>query len=186
MEGSTARPTSVTVIAWFWIANGVLLVLGALMGLAVRSVVPEMPMGAPVGLPPDVAGVMGEMETLFRHVRAISVVQGLLGVLAVVAGAAFLRLRPWSRGVLEGLSWLSLLSTLAFGVFWMRGWSVMTGAAAPGPGMPVDMDTFRWVGLVAGGVITLLFAVPFAVVIRYLRGATIRAAVAGDSAGQGA
>jgi len=172
------RPTSVTVIGWLFIIVGSLAALGGVFGLAMSL---AFPMPAP-----DLSAVSQTpapsrlMAGLFDHFMALAIGQLVVAAIMVASGRAFLRLRPWARPVFEVLSWLGLVYTLGFGAFWV--WGVLAmgrtpGEAAGGPGV-----AFMWVFVGFGVLLILLFAVPPILLIRALRGRTVREALAQASA----
>jgi hypothetical protein len=132
--------------------------------------------GPPPPPPPDAPAVMGFMHVVFANFGVLVVVQLVVAVLGLAAGVALLYRKAWARTALEVLSWLGFLYCVGFGIFWLYMWITMTGQIPEGQGQP-DMASFRWMGAIMGIVITLVFAVPFAIMIRYLRGREARAAV---------
>ena len=157
------RPTCVTVIGWAWIVVGVLMGLSAMMGLLLTIASGGMPEASQ-------AGARG-MPDLWRLLPLLVICQMGVAVLGVVSGINFLKLRRWSRCVLEVLSWLLLLFIVGFGVFWLSSWlSASTGGAPP---------VFALVGAAMGVVITGVYAVPLAIMLKYLRGPKVRSAMIG-------
>jgi lysylphosphatidylglycerol synthetase-like protein (DUF2156 family) len=119
----------------------------------------------------------GFMMSMFRYFTWFVMAQLGLAVVAIVAGIQFLKLRPWARAALEILSWISLIYVVGFGLFWVSTWSTMTGQFPQQQDAPFDMETFKIVGLVMGAFVTLAFAVPLAIMIKYLRGKVVREAM---------
>ncbi len=95
------RPTGVTVIGWVWIVLGGLMCFAAV--LAVTSHFLEGDILPGMFIP--IAGA----------------VQSCVGVFSLYSGIAFLRLKSWSRGVLEVLTWLMLLYVVGFGAYGLYG-----------------------------------------------------------------
>ena len=77
----------------------------------------------------------------------------------------------------EVLSWLAFLYTVGFGIFWVYMWVSMTGQV-PTHGAPINAQSFQLMGAVMGVIVIAVFAVPLWIMIRYLRGAEVRAAIA--------
>jgi len=163
-----------TVIAWAWIAIGVLMALGALMGALALFAMRQM--GPPPPLPQDAVAVFVVMDFIVRHFEILLVAQGLIAVLAIRAGIGFLGSKAWSRTTLEVLSWCALAYFIGFGIFWIYGWLSMGPPSAKGA--LDDMGTFDLVGVVMAAVMIAVFAVPFGFMIRYLRGNVVRDAIA--------
>ena len=93
------RPRCITVIGWVWIVFGGLMCLVvplALLDQSERSI--------------QVFGVVFSI---------LGTAQICVGVLALYSGISFLRLKSWSRGVLEVLSWLLLLYVVGFGAYFV-------------------------------------------------------------------
>ena len=169
-----ARPTGVSVISWVWIVLGGFMGFSAIMALLASSFMPQVPSSAEFDS--QMPASFGLMMSVFRYFDLIALLQLAVAVLAVVAGTQLLKLRSWARTTLEALSWLSLLYVISFGVFWSLMWLTMTGQLPPGDA-PFDPRLFQVFGLVMGAFITLVFAVPLVIMIRYLRGTVVRDAV---------
>lgn len=150
---------------------GVFMAFSGIMGLLAFSAMPSMPRQLPHAA--DMPQGFASMMSMFRYFGWFIVAQLGLAALAVVSGIQFLKLRPWARTALEILSWISLIYVVGFGVFWLAMWSTITGQF-PQQDTPVDMGTFKIVGLIMGVFVTLIFAVPLAIMIKYLRGKVVR------------
>jgi hypothetical protein len=166
--GVTPRPTSITLIGWLAISLGAMSILSAVGGLAVSLAMPSL------GDAPEVPGVYFP-TWLFRHYAALCLVQVGVAGLAVVGGIFLLRLKPWARTVVEGISWVGLLALIAFGVLWTRTAASMTAHFPAQEGVSFPSTLFTGMGVM----ITLILVVPFVVVIRTLRGSAVRAAMHG-------
>ena len=169
------RPTGLTVTAWLWIVMGGFMAFSAVMGGFAFAMMREM--GAPPALPPDMPAGLEMMNVMFRHFGAFLAVQAIAAVLSVWAGIALLQLKAWARAAIEALSWLALLYSAGFGVFWVYLWLSVTSQAPQGSA-PVDMAMFQAMGVAIGAIITFAFVVPLWIMIRYLRGNEVRAAIA--------
>lgn len=170
---ASTRPTGLTITAWVWIALGVFMILAAVMGGLAYSTMRQMEPGIPgPGMPREFA----LMTFVFQNFGVLLVLQFAIAVIAISAGVALLRLRGWGRGAIEALSWLAVVYTVGFGVYWVYMWTSMTGsmpqAAGSGSG-----DTFQVMGAVMGIVGTAVFAVPLGIMIWYLRSTEVRQAI---------
>jgi hypothetical protein len=168
------RPASVSVIAWTWIVTGAFMVFSGIMSLLMFAAMPSLTSQLPHS--PNMPQGVGLMMGMFRYFGWLVAAQLVLAVVAIVAGYEFLKLRPWARAALEILSWISLIYVVGFGVYWLSAWSTMTGQF-PQQDVPFDMATFRTVGLAVAAVVTLAFAVPLGIMIKYLRGKVVREAI---------
>ena len=101
------RPTCVTVIGWAWIIIGGLSCLSAIMVLFM-----SLMMGGMVHDHPD-------MPFIFKIFPLLLIVQIGVAMLGLVAGINFLEFKAWSRDVLEGLSWISLIFLVGFMIYWL-------------------------------------------------------------------
>jgi hypothetical protein len=160
------RPHSMTIIGWLATGLGCLMILSAAMVfLASRSLLPE-------GIfPPDPS--LAIPDWIFRHLNVLAAAQTLIGILAVVAGAALLRLQAWARTVLEIMAWLALAYVLGFAFFWARTVIAITShwredSVVHVPSTPI---------IAMGILVTIALAVPLGVVIMTLRGTTVRGAL---------
>lgn len=111
------------------------------------------------------------MNLVFQNFGVLVAVQCVIAVAALWAGIELLRLKAWARSAVEVLSWLGLLWTVGFGIYWVYMWVSMTGQA------PADAGSFQVMGAAMGIVVTLIFAVPLAIMIRYLRSHEARQAM---------
>jgi hypothetical protein len=177
MDSAIARrPVGIAIAAGLWIAMGALMILGAVMGGFAYFMMNVM--GPP--LPPPSANMppaFAMMESIFQYFGVLIVLQFILAVIAIWAGVALLRLKPWARATIEILSWLAFLYTVGFGIFWVYLWCSMTGLM-PKDDTSINSEMIQIMGMVMGVVITAMFAVPLGIMIRYLRGTEARAAVA--------
>ncbi len=168
------RPTAVSVIAWTWIVTGGFAAVTGVMSLLMFVAMPPLPSQLPPV--PEMPQGFGFMMGMFRYFVWLVLAQLALATVAIVAGIQFLQLRPWARAALEMLSWVSLIYVVGFGLFWISTWSTMTGQFAQ-QGAPFDVETLRIAGLAVGIFVTLAFAIPLGIMIKYLRGKAIRAAM---------
>ncbi len=155
------RPTCVTVIGWAWIIIGGLMCFAAVMGSLGSVIIGQMSEDDP------------EVPFIVRIFPFIAVAQIGVGALGLVSGVNFLKLKSASRTVLEVLSWLLLLFVIGFGIFWMHGWLSMTFDHAP--------TGFGLMGAIMGVVITVIYVIPLAIMLKYLRGDKVRNAMIGSA-----
>jgi len=142
------RPTAVTVIGWAWIAIGVLSIFTGLMGFSLQA------WAAAYRLP---------QPWLFSV--AVPILQVCFGVVGIIAGAGLLSFRPWSRLMLEAMSWLLLVLIVGS----------MVAAVLFSQGAELGLDPFF---LVVAVFTTLLYGLPVAFMIRGLRSEKVRRALA--------
>jgi hypothetical protein len=175
-----SRPDSVGVIGWLCVAlGGLTLLCAGMLALAAflrRSMAEQ-------GIDPF-ASTEGSLDPLSRlivnNLAPLSLAQVLLGIVTLVIGVGFLRLRPWGRPALEILAWVTLAASVASGAWGIVAWLRPGGAASvEGLAMPV-----------AGMILTLAQCVACGWILRYLRSREIRAlfrggAVLGDGGGTG-
>jgi lysylphosphatidylglycerol synthetase-like protein (DUF2156 family) len=172
------RPTAVSVIAWTWIITGGFAVFSGIMSLLMFAAMPTLQ--SELSHAPGMSQGVGLMTSMFRYFGWLVAVQLVLAAVAIVAGIQFLRLRSWARAALEILSWVSLIYVVGFGLFWLSTWSTMTGQFSQ-QDVQFDTGTLRIVGLAVGAVITLAFAIPLGIMIKYLRGKVVREAMLRDA-----
>ncbi|HEX9625527.1 MAG TPA: hypothetical protein VGA00_01155 [Acidiferrobacterales bacterium] len=169
-------PAGVRLVAWTWIVSGALIVLAGVSTAQLARVMTSMMGEAGLG-----AGGMPGLEAMAgmgAHGVWWAALQVAVGALAVIAGVYFLKLRPWARNALEALSWLSVLSVVGFGILWHRAWTALT-ANLQVPGVVIDPAQLQLAGWIIGAVAAIIVVVPLVLMIRYLRGSTVRRAIAG-------
>lgn len=150
------RPTCVTVIGWAWIIIGGLMCFSAIMAL-----ISSIMMGMGAQDEPD-------LPLIFRLFPLIAIVQIGFAALGLISGIHFLKLRSWARHALEMLTWLCLLFLLAFMVYWVYEWLSMPSGGSTGFGI---------LGAVMGVVITAIYTIPLGIMLKYLRGETVKNAI---------
>lgn len=166
MQAVRIVPSGLKITAWLWIATGVLLAFSGAMMVFVYVLMGQ--------IPPPTDGMPDGFRALvmvFRHYDAMIVMLLAVAFLAVWAGMALLQLKGWARTMLEALSWLGLAYLLAFCMFWIESWVKLASIGA-------TSQAYHLMGLAIAVVVTLAFAVPLAIMIRYLRSAEARAATA--------
>jgi len=160
------RPTCVTVIGWFWIITGGLAIMSGLMSAVITHTFSG-------GMTEEHFAAMrksGEdpefIILIFQHFLEFALLQVCVAIVAVVSGINLLRLRAWARPVLEGLSWLTLLFVIGFTCFFI---------SEVGTGFGVHKGDFMF--LIMGCIVMLSYLVPLIIMISYLRGKKVRAAL---------
>ena len=121
MESMTAtRPSYslATKAGWIAIYSGIL--VGFLAAIAFLIVL----LGG-AGIDWSATGIPWPMATTL----SMAIIQALIGVVAIVAGAGMLKRQSWSRSVLEGLCWTTAFEILLVIIGWKRlmvamGWSL--------------------------------------------------------------
>lgn len=106
-----------------------------------------------------------DTPAIFRFLPLLAPVQVGVGILGIIAGINFLKLKSWARIVLEVLTWLLLFFILVFGIFFVSQWS------GHGP------SGFMVMGAVMGVVILGIYAVPLLIIVKYLRGNRVKNAM---------
>ena len=170
---SGSAPTVLKVIAWTWILSAFLVGADEVLGALVSRLLAQ-PDAQALGLPPALAS-MAASATSFD---AMDAAQLVLAVLGLWAGIALLRLRAWARTTIEVLTWLTLAYTVERGVVWAWTFKTTSAELARDTGLDVDPEMLQDVGVVTVVVLTLAIAVPFALMIHYLRSPQARAATA--------
>lgn len=163
-----------TVIGWLFVVGSVLTALSALMGLAGDRMITE---GALPDVPPEAPPVIRFFVALMPFLGVLALVQLVVAGFVLYTAIAFLRRRAWARTALESMTWTSLVGSVALIAAWVYVWVAMTSGipARPGALSPASLTLF---GVVAAVFVGAVYVVPLAVIIGFLRGRTIRDAVA--------
>ena len=154
------RPTSVTVIGWAWIIIGGLMCLSAAGALAMSPFAASSATGARPNVP----------AFFFWLFPLTAMVQLCIGLTGAVSGVYFLKLRRWSRRVLESLTWLLLVLIVGFAIFWIGTWISMSSSSATG-GLGGG-------ALVFACAIFAFYCVPLGIMLKTLRGPRVANAFA--------
>ena len=171
-DARITRPTGITIIAWLWIATGVLMGLSAAMGGLAYSIMQDAPK-----LDSNLPSEFGLLGFVLENIGLLIALQCVVVLISIWAGASLLRLRAWAKVAIEGLSWLGLLYIVGFGVYWLSVWFSIGGRMSGDSGES-GLDMVQTIGAVTGVVVTLTFAVPLGVMVWYLRGREVRDAIA--------
>lgn len=152
------RPTCVSVIGWAWIVIGVLMCLSSVFMLAMM-------------MADDMLKEARDMSFLFYIFPLLAVVQVGAGILAIVSGINFLKLKSWSRIVLEVLTWIFLVVIIVYMVLWSLIWFLFPSGFHP--------TGFLIVLAIMAVVISGIYAVPLIIMLKYLRGPKVKNALNG-------
>jgi hypothetical protein len=170
----TSRPRAVTIIGWLWLVLGVLFLLRALVNMVLWKILqPDMLTFL------DMFGDVPEaqqklLRPLFEHLTTLQLAEAILSAAVIVIAIQFLRLRPWARAGMQTVCWVSLVSVMAFGAFWVWLWGRVAAAVPPTPASPLEK-----IGLIAGLAVCLVIANGLAVMIALLGRSRIREAFRG-------
>lgn len=146
------------------IALGIGMVLGAGTALLVWRFITaqaDFPADADVVFP----------RWLFHNFGALAAVTLAMGLVAIVAGAAILRLKAWARPILEALAWLALTWVLGFAFAWLR------TAASLASRIPKDQSFPAPVFIGMGAGMAIAYGAAVVLAIRALRSDAMRSAL---------
>lgn len=148
-ESCSNVPGPVETIGWFWIAVGVFLRWPGL----------EIPLSVLLVGP----ALYGAAETLWAVLLLAA------GVVAVIAGARFLKLRRWALSVLGAFSWLAIVGVLGFATYlmWFTYWRRPVAERSPGT---------LSLAIGAATLISLLLGVPFVLSLAHIRSQAVQEA----------
>lgn len=169
------RPTAVTIIGWVFIVSGALALTAAVMGLAAWWAVPPPRSARLLQPPPDAPLPIVWVSALLDVFGGLATAQGAAGAVAMIAGAQFLRLRRWTRPVLEALAWLALVFVVGFGLVWVSTWISVTARMPDTGGVPQRI--FTMMGVMMGLGTAVVWGLLLAVIIMLLRSAAVRRAL---------
>ena len=159
------RPTCVTVIGWVWIILGAMMCFSAVMGLFASLMMNQM-----AGADPK---MQADVPVFVRFIPLLALAQVCLAILSIAAGVKFLKLHAWARTALEGLTWFFLTFIVGFGIFWVIMWCSTSSRGGP-PG-------FSIFGTVMGVASLAFYGVPMGIVLKFLRGKTVKQAMTGNA-----
>lgn len=109
------------------------------------------------------------MPAIFKFFPLIATVQFAVAVLGFVSGINFLKLKYWSRTVLEILTWLLLVFLVIFGGFFVYQWiSTSFKHSSFGFGIIEVVMIFGIFGI---------YAAPLIIMVKYLRGDKVKTAI---------
>lgn len=163
-EEGAPRPKAVTIIGRLWLVLAVYFLGKDLVNLAIWKV-----------LQPDAPSIFGSfgiqeprlrlLRPLFAHMTAFLTAQAVWWAVVGVAAFALLRLRPWARVAVQGVSWVLLAYGAALGLFWVL---------LPGRGVGVPALSHQALGLVS--LVAVLAAAGLITMIVLLRAPRVREA----------
>lgn len=157
------RPNCITVIGWAWIIIGCLMCLSAVMALFSSVMIGQMSHANPEA--------QRNMPAIFRYFPLLAIFQICFASVGLISGISFLKLKSWSRNVLEILSWVLILFIAGFGIFWVINWvSATSGHGSQGFGI---------MGTIMGVIIIGIYGVPLGIMVKYLRGDKVKNAIGG-------
>ena len=125
----------------------------------------------------EAPGAFGVVAILFKHFDLLALFQINLAVFIIIASIYFLKLHAWARTALEVVSWLGLTYIVGFGIFWLTAWISASVSMSGGKAPSSESLVFGIFGAVMGVVVIAVYATPLIVIIKFLRGKTIREAV---------
>ena len=184
-------PTSVNVIGWIFIVASGLSIIGSLFNVLFSHFMfrclreqgqwpPPMPHAEM--MPSGFGMMMSFTNLIMRHHVLVTAITMAVSVFVLVSGIKFLKRRAWARKSLEVVSWclivLMVIYAGFFGVFFSRmfdgiGQTMPPGDCAPPPAL------FKTFGIVVMVFSLAVYAVPLGVIIKFLRGKAVRAAMLG-------
>lgn len=167
------RPPLVTVIGWIFIIFSILMILGGVMGLTVYSFMLKAGGGNIPPVSEDMPALFKVISIVFQNFGLLVFLQIIFAVFMLIAGIQFLRLQAWAKTALEAISWLGLAFTIGFGILWVD----MVSSLPVKEGTTVPRDMIDVFGAAAGITIMIVWAVPIIVIIRLLRGKTVKEAI---------
>ena len=155
------RPTCVSVIGWVWIILGGLMCFSAAMAIVSFVVIGDMAQGDP------------DMPLIFKIFPLIAVVRIIVAVLGFISGINFLKLKAWSRRILEILTWAIILFVIGFGGFaYLNIYS--TSSSRPSFGFGI-MELVLMIAIIG------IYGVPLGIMLKYLRGEKVKSAMIGSA-----
>jgi hypothetical protein len=170
------KPTGIVVIAWTWIITGAYMIVSSMMSLASSSFVSQIPLM--FGVPEEAGPGFGLVMNIIHHFAFLAAVQIVMAVVITISGVGLLYLRPWGRGAVEFLCWLSLLGMAGSFIAGMFMWSAMTRQLPlDETSLNINMGSLRIGAFMIGTILALACAIPLGVMIKYLRGEVVRNAI---------
>lgn len=165
------KPASIALIGWMFIVFAILLILSGAMGFLVVGLIKTMP-EILEEMPNDLLGYLNSMPMIFQNLEFLSILQIAFAVIILVTSTYFLKFRTWARTGLEVICWCGLVASAGFSVLMIFGTIETMSASAECRTLPVS----GFILIVLNIVLTVLFAFPIILIIRSLRGKTMRQA----------
>jgi hypothetical protein len=149
---SNKRPRRVTVIGRIWVILGFLMLLSAVPNLfPIKGIDPR-----------------AVMIRLLPLLAAVNIIAGIVGI---YSGINFLKLKAWSRIVLEALTWWLLISNVAFWFVWNFKHELVS------LGSQTYIRRFSAEEAIMSLVITVFYGVLLGIMLKFLRSRIVRAAL---------
>ena len=146
------RPICVTVISWAWIIFGSIISVNAAVLLLLSD---------------KMGGQSSDPEIITKILPYLAFVQLCITVLGLVSGINLLKLKAWSRKILEILTWFELLFFSSFLIY----------PFVHGVSLALQGGSYRLIFLSLG--LLGFYGVPFGTMLIYLRGSKVKNAIAG-------
>lgn len=146
--GEEQRPACVTVIGWIWIIIGALslfLTIGYVMS---SLLVYLISLGAKTNVPVEFRSILVR--------AAVDTISISISAFVIVLGVYFLKLRSWTRRMMEILTWLYLISGLINYIY--------------------DFDGYLYL-IIFGFVYAILCFIPAVIMLKYLRSDVVKNAL---------
>ena len=189
-DAETPMPPGIALIGWLWIITGGLMILSGAAGVFGYAMMRSMG-GAPETTG-DALPQMQLMTWMYDYFWIALAGQLVVAAVSIGGGIGLLQLRPWARTTIEILCWLSLVYVFGFAGYWWMAWNELTMLMYENPGAMVpesarifgldagviDPEGLRVVGWIINAVLTVIFVIPLALMIRKLRGSVVRSAFA--------
>lgn len=131
---------------------------------AIMALINSIMLGKTIQYDPDI-------PFIFKIFPYLAGVQICVAALGLISGIHFLKLKAWSRGVLESLTWLLLIVIIGFMIYWIVDWASMSyGHGSRGFGI---------MGVIMGIIITGIYGYSLGIMLKYLRSPMVRDAIKG-------
>ncbi len=110
-----------------------------------------------------------KMPFLFKMFPFLAIAQIGVGALGVFSGINLLKLKVWTRGVLEVLTWLLLISAIGLMIYFILNLVPMISGHGP-RGLMI-------IGIIVCSVFTGIPGVALGIMLKYLRGSVVKNAI---------
>lgn len=180
--GSLAKkPLSVWLIGWLFIIIAGQMILSGSLNLLYPGSAASAEQEEMVYLQNSMPSIFGRVLEYYNdNFYWFAILQVLFSAFMLICGIMFIRLYAWARSALEIMASLGLGYVIGVTVFYISSWISLI--RKPGiEGMNSGFVTVMVLGAVAG---MTVWAILLAVIIKHLRGQTIRKAVNRHAAGR--
>jgi len=155
---SKQRPTAVTVIGWVYISLSIFMILVSFMCI-LMSVLMQNLAGKQ-----DLPIMLERFMTVYQIGAFIEII---VGVFVLYTSIQFLKLKSWTRAILEVFSRISLSFTVLFSIFFVLCVIVMMQKTTPNPEVPRG---FLIIIFTFGSIINcFVWGIPNFIIIKHLR-----------------